>query len=197
MIRINLAKSSAFAGDDEGAGAGLSLPSFGGFAGGAGENPLAKVVAVVLLPLALFIYEQRGLSSYRVTLAEKTKQKEQVQRDISQFGSAASAVEDIKIERDRLQKRLAVIAKISSKRAFKIDTLAELQKLIPNDCWIDEVRFQNTQIEFKGFARLPSSVQNFVERLTQLNYLGSVANQGLKRTQLGETSVHELSLIHI
>jgi len=177
MIRINLAKTSAFPSEGEehasGGGGGISLPSLGSINLSGSENPILKVALVLVFPLAVYIWEYQGLSGFRVDLAQKELELTQVANDIAQFGAAGEAIADVKIERDRLQKKLEVIAKISSKRAFKIRTLAKLQELIPQDCWLKEIDMKASQITFQGFARTPTSVQK----------------------TLGETTVHEFSIV--
>jgi|GEM_PF-2277856 len=199
MIRINLAKTSAFPSEGEehasGGGGGISLPSLGSINLSGSENPILKVALVLVFPLAVYIWEYQGLSGFRVDLAQKELELTQVANDIAQFGAAGEAIADVKIERDRLQKKLEVIAKISSKRAFKIRTLAKLQELIPQDCWLKEIDMKASQITFQGFARTPTSVQIFVDQLSSLEFLTKVINTGVSRKTLGETTVHEFSIV--
>ena len=105
------------------------------------------------------------------------------------------AIEEIQKERKLLQDRIEVIGKISSKRSFKIRTLAGLQKIIPGDCWLKEIQITKTEIVMQGYARTASSVQTLVEELGKFEFLSQVLNEGMTRKNLGETTVSEFNII--
>ena len=190
MIRINLARSSSV----------ITSPSdFGGGSSSSGVSignvhPAAKVLVIFVLPAVLYFYEQRELGFKAKQLAAEKVKLDKIKADVGKYGSVTSAVEDIKVERNKLQKRLEVIAKISRKRATKILTISELQSVIPNDSWLTSLSIQGSSIKLAGYARSPSSVQTIVERLTQLEFLESAINNGVTRTKVGSTNLHSFSI---
>ena len=195
MIKINLAKVSAHVGEAAETG-GSSAPSidFSGFSG-LGKSALLKLGLVFIFTLGVYIWESRVNSDIQAQLKARQAKLKELETEVAKFGSAALAVEEIKKERKRLHDRLRVIAKISSKRAFKIQTLEAMQQIIPEDCWLKEIKITKTQVELNGYSRNPSSVQSLVEKLSELEFLSSVTNEGMVRTKLGETNVSEFSIL--
>ena len=192
MIRVNLAKVSSHGDEIEDSG-GSSIPSLD--LEGVNQNSLVKLGLIFLFPLGLFFWEGHVNNGIKKNLIAKQAELRTLEAEVAKFGSAATAVEDIKRERKRLHDRLSIIAKISSKRAYKIRTLEAMQKIIPKDCWLKEIKITKTQIELNGYSRSPSSVQSLVEKLSEMEFLSSVSNEGMVRKKLGDTNVSEFSIL--
>ena len=192
MIRINLAKMDAsaptpgIAAVSDSIGSGLSLPGT--------SNPFAKIGVVLVFPLLLYVWEQNQLSTKRSTLAKKTQSLNAIKSEVEKFGSVTSIVEDLKKERELLHGRLKVIKKISGKRALKIGALRDLQRIIPRDVWLEAVSFNDGEITFEGLSRTPSSVQVMAEQLVGSQFIASALPSELKRSQVGETTLHKFKI---
>lgn len=194
MIRINLARSTVATSpiaQGGGSSAGSSAAALGA---GMGAHPGVKLVAIFLLPLAIYIYEKRELGIKKNILNVENAKLEKIKAEVNKYGAVTAAVEDLKKERNKLQQRLEVIASISRKRASKILTLNEIQRIIPEDTWLDSIKIDEGKIVIDGLSRVPSSVQVFVEKLAQLKFLKSAVNKGVTRTKLGDTNLHKFTV---
>ena len=112
MIKINLAKSSS-------PGAQAQVASAPILNTGGPTSPATKIIAILVFPIAIYMWEKQMLSSKKQALATKTKELDAVKAEVEKFGAVTSIVEDLKKERDNLASRLKVIQKISRKASFE------------------------------------------------------------------------------
>jgi len=195
MIKVNLARPESMP-MEEGASvsSGLSF-NLSSLSGNLEGNSLIKVAMIFILPLGLYLWEARGLKSFRQQYNTKSAELETLRDEVSQYGSAAVAIEEMQRERKALQDRIHVIKKIASKRTFKIRTLADLQKNIPGDCWLKEIKISKNSVNLQGYSRSATSVQSLVEKLGQSPFLSEVVNEGMTQKTFGENTVSEFNIV--
>lgn len=197
MIKVNLARPESLPVDGEGtsiASPGLSL-DLSGLKDSFNSSLGLKLALIFIFPLGVYLWEGHHLKGIRAEFNNKNSELQVIKTEVSQYGSAAVAIEEIQRERKVLKDRIAVIGQISSKRAFKIQTLSSLQKIIPGDCWLRQIDINKKQIVLKGYARTASSVQSLVEQMGKFEFLSQVVNEGMTRKALGESIVSEFNIV--
>ena len=158
-------------------------------------HPLVKVLLIFIIPIGLYIWQDMIVSEKMARLQDSDAQLADIKTQVEKLGAVTSVVRSLSKEKDRLQEQLRVIGKISSKRAFKLRTINEMQGVLPDDCWLENVKIEKEKVFFKGYSRTPSSVQELVDSLEKLDFLASAYNQELKRANLGTAKVHEFNII--
>ena len=188
MIKVNLARLSGSAPVHAEAAVTASAPSR--------PTPLPlKLLLIFALPIGLYIWQDIVVSEKIKSMKSSEDRLVEIKAQVEKLGAVTAVVQGLSREKARLQKQLSVIGRISGKRAFKLKTISEAQKLIPEDCWFEEVSIAKGKVKFKGYSRTPSSVQKLVDELERLEFLSSAYNEELKRSRLGQANVHAFNIV--
>lgn len=153
-----------------------------------------KVLAIFALTFILFAYEKYDLSVRRGRLAAVQQQFQAIQAEVGQYGSIRTVVDGLAKEKEKLNKQLAIIQKISQKRAAKLNTILQLQKDLPLDLWLLTLTIDNFEANFKGHARTPTSVQELVQKLNGYEFLEQALNAEQKRVKVGSEEIQEFTI---
>ncbi len=191
MIRVNLAKTHNYTSTgtqtaiamDQAAAMSLS-----------GPHPAVKVALMVIMPILLYGYESYNLTQKNIVLSREKAKAQQVEAEVSQFGSVKSVVEDLVKEKEKLDEQLTVIKKISQKRAYKLQAIQVVQRSLLDDLWLDEMVVDQSTLNFKGFSRSPTSVQEIVQNLTSHDFILSAFNKKMERVKSGKENLNSFEI---
>ncbi len=187
MIKINLAKTQVYGG--EGTQVAFAADLAAGRASGS-PHPALKVLIILIFPIALYVYERFDLEAKRKVLIQISAQAQEIEKEVSEFGSLRTAVENLVKEKEKLTQQLSVIEQISQKRAFKLQAIRKVQDNLPDDLWINELVVDQDTVIFKGFSRSASSIQDMVGSLSKEEVVLSAKNRELTRVRKGMEEVN-------
>ena len=188
MIKINLAKASASVVVEAQSVASSGLTA-------AAQNDVAvKIILMLIFVLGIYGFEKYNISGKTQRLVAVEREREALASKVAQYGAVTTVVEDLAKEKRKLSKQMQVIQKISKKRAFKLQSITQLQKAIPLDSWVEEVTIEDDKVGFKGYARTPTSVQTIVAKLSELEFMQSVQQKELAIKKVGKNEVHEFTI---
>jgi Tfp pilus assembly protein PilN len=168
MIKINLANSILKKSDSKG---GSALPE------SAMIRDAAIKVALIIIPVIGFkFYERNDLEKKSVHLQQLVIERDKVTEELKSMGSVDEIVKQVEEQKKELADKFNVMKQIFGLRAQKIQTLALLQKYIPQSCWLEKVElkesgsmeqsgFSNTVVEVSGSSRSIDDIQNFTSSL--------------------------------
>jgi hypothetical protein len=191
MIRINLAKTQSYISAGTQSTSTMDLTKIGLAGNG---DVVAKVVGLLLFTIALIVYEKYNLSIVKTQLNRISVQVQEVEQEISEYGSVESAIENLTKEKAKVNEQLAVIQKISQKRAFKLQAIIKVQSSLPDDLWLKELLVADNRLSFIGYSRTPSSVQAIVKGLTDMDIVQSAINKELSRVKLGDETLQKFEI---
>jgi Tfp pilus assembly protein PilN len=191
MIRINLAKTQSYVSAGTQPTSTMDLTKIGLAGNG---DVVAKVVGLLLFTIALIVYEKYNLSIVKTQLNRISVQVQEVEQEISEYGAVESAIENLTKEKEKVNEQLAVIQKISQKRAFKLQAIIKVQSSLPDDLWLKELLVADNRLSFIGYSRSPSSVQAIVKGLTDMDIVQSAINKELSRVKLGDETLQKFEI---
>ncbi len=189
MIRINLAKTHGYT--SGGTAATESAPS--AFAG-AGPHPVVKIGAMLLLAMLVYGYEAYNISQLNFIYQQEQQKADAIKKEVDQFGSVKSVVDDLLKEKSKLNEQLEVIRKISQKRAFKLQAITMVQRGLTDDLWLTEMLVEQNNINFKGLSRSPSSVQEIIQNLQKAQFVQTAENRGISRKKVDNDELNAFEI---
>lgn len=175
MIRINLAKTHSYQSTGTQTAIAMDQASLGG------PHPVVKVVCMLAIVVLVYGYEYYNLSSIKTRYAQKQAQLQQLQNEVTQFGSVTNVVTDLVKEKKQLDDKLAVIQKISKKRAFKLKAIQFVQESVLQDLWLKGLTINNESMNITGYSLSPTSVQQIVKTLSAADFVEPGIAQEIKR----------------
>ncbi len=191
MIRVNLAKTHNYT--SAGTQTAIAMDQAAAMSQ-AGPHPAVKVAVILIMPILLYGYESYTLTQKNMTLTREKAKAEQIEAEVSQFGSVKSVVEDLVKEKNKLNEQLSVIQKISQKRAFKLQAIQVVQRSMLDDLWLDEMIVDQSVLNFKGYSRTPTSVQEIVNNLSSSDFIVSAFNKKMERVKLGKDDLNTFEI---
>ncbi len=188
MIRINLAKTHAYAGPSTQTAVRLDTPV------AQGQSQGLKIVSMILFLVLVIGYEKQQLSIKKANAAVSQNQLQAILAEIASFGSVTSIIEELEKEKKKVDEKLGVIESISKKRAFKLGIIMIMQENLPDDLWLEEMVVDKDLIHFKGLSRSPASIQQIVKKLEDNNFVKSAVNNELSRFKDGEDELQKFTI---
>lgn len=191
MIRVNLAKTHNYtsAGTQTAIAMDLASASAAG-----GPHPAVKVAVIIIMPILLYGYQSYTITQKNLVFQREKAKAEQIEAEVSQFGSVKSVVEDLVKEKEKLNEQLTVIKKISQKRAFKLKAIQIVQRSMLDDLWLDELVVDQSVLNFKGYSRSPTSVNEIVRNLSGSDFITSAYNKKMERVTLGKDDLNTFEI---
>lgn len=192
MIKVNLAKTHNYA--SAGTQTAIAMDQAAAMSSAGAPHPAVKIALILIMPILLYAYESYTITQKGLELARVRQQVEQIEAEISQFGSVKSVVEDLSKEKARLTEQLNVIQKISQKRAYKLQAIEVVQQSLLEDLWLDEMIVDQSTLNFRGHSRSPSSVQEIVENLSKNEFILSAFSKEMKRDRIGQEDLNAFEI---
>lgn len=100
-------------------------------------------------------------------LNDLKKKKGQLGKQIEGFQHMAGKSKEF-------NEKLSVMQKIVDERLLAVTGLDQIQSAIPEEVWLKEVRFDNSDFTITGISTTNKQIQNFVEELEKTNLFSSV-----------------------
>ncbi len=191
MIRVNLAKTHSY--QPTGTQTAIAMDQ-AAISAAAGAHPAAKVACMVAFVILLYIYESYNLSAIQSQFAQRQAALQQIQNEVQEFGSVTNVVADLQKEKKQLDTKLAVIQKISQKRAFKLKAIQFIQESVLDDLWLKSLTVSNNTLEISGFSITPTSVQQIVKTLSAADFVEPGVTQEIKRIERNETDINTFKI---
>lgn len=188
MIKINLAKASASVAVES-----QSVAS-SGLATAAQSDVAVKVVLMLIFVMGIYGFEKYNISGKTQRLVAIERERQALTTKVAQYGAVTTVVEDLAKERKKLSKQMQVIQQISKKRAFKLQSITQLQVAMPVDSWIEELNLADETVKFKGYSKSPASVQGIVAKLSELDFMQNVQTKEMAIKKIGKNEVHEFNI---
>lgn len=171
MIRINLAGTSSQATFS-------NAISFGG-----GEilsesatrtEAIKRLVIMLILPVAMILYEQQNLPTKEADLSAKTKYLADLQAFNGKATASVAEIKKFKEDQDKIQARISALEKLSKDRLREIRILDLFQQVIPEKVWFTRLEAQNNKILISGFAMSDYDISSFMEAIAKSAFLSDV-----------------------
>ncbi len=190
MIRVNLAKSHSFQSTGTQTAIAMDQASLA-----MGPHPVVKVILILIFPVLLYFYESYNLSEITKRYVQKQDELQQIQNEVTQFGSVSNVVGDLMKEKKQLDDQLAVIQKISQKRAFKLKAIQFIQESVLEDLWLKKMVVSDDSLEIEGFSITPTSVQKIVKTLSSAEFIEDGINQEIRRVQNNDGELNTFKIL--
>ncbi len=133
-----------------------------------------KLVALVLLPLGLFIWEKYNLSGLNTEVAVLQAQVTKLQKQISSLGDISPRVEKYTAEKKKIDGELEILRKLSKNRLREVKALDALQSLLPQRTWLRSIEIEGNLIRMKGNTSSAEGVSELIRELERSAYFSGV-----------------------
>lgn len=192
MIKVNLLRSRV---QDTPTSAGTSL----GGGGSEAREGLVKIVAILIFPIALMLYESQNIRALNEEQNRLQAQVNKLQTDLAAKNTEADKLKDVELQAKELEDKLKIFKLLSKLRLRHVKTLDFVQSSIPEKVWLktvnydsDKARVDSGHFQISGFATATEELTEFVRRLDDSAYLTDVIvvkNQEVQSTK--QTSLRE------
>lgn len=149
MIRINLLRST---------GMSAAAPAFGAD-GSVGvvvvdqqKIGAMKLVAILIFPILLYVYETMNVSSLESQRADIEAQAAAVEAKNAAYGDVGPRVERYTKEKQRIDSQLGIIRELAKNRLREVKALDSLQSLTPPQVWFDTIKIEGSLVKATGYS---------------------------------------------
>lgn len=144
----------------------------------------------------LFLIVILGLHTYEITskadLAERVKTAETKLRTLNKV---AKQIEQVKKDKDLLEKKIAVINNLEENRLKPVLILDDLTALIPpRQVWFSTVSLTEDNLRIEGIARDNGAVAQFMKNLERSSFIKSVDLVASKQSLIGTTKLQAFTV---
>ncbi len=142
-------------------------------------------VAMILIPVvALIFYEKTNLSTKQKVLDAVMVEKQALDAKLVQVGSVDDVVQQTKLQKDEVDRKVGVVRKIFSMRKQKLNSILALQTHIPRSAWLRILEFNADEIKIGGTASNTEDAQNYASILSQEKDLFlELTNKGITKVE--------------
>ncbi len=129
------------------------------------------LAATVLVVLGFWIGSQ--IHSKKKTLASLDRQLQEIKDEVSNL-------EKIDLEHISIQRYVDIFNTIDNQHPAKLPLLGRLSQTLPKDTWLTNIKFQNGEIEIKGFSPSASKLIPLIEkspRFKKPGFVGSIIKE--------------------
>lgn len=172
-MRINLAKSVPIVGGT-GTGTNTGIDSIDGVETDVTtiqKQGAMRLLIMLLLPIALYVYETQNIPAMRSTLSSKQTLLESLQAKNEQAKGAVEEIKKFKEDQAKLQKQIDTLDALQKERLLEVKILDNLQKDIPEKVWLESIEFNDGKMTLKGFAMTGQDLTVFFESLSKSAFL--------------------------
>lgn len=124
-----------------------------------------KGVVILLMPIALYVYEKINISNLQQAASEVSQRVTSVEAEIAQYGDQGPRVEKYTKEKQRIGQHLAGIEAIAKDRLREVKALDNLQSITPVQVWFESVRIDTGLVKAVGFSNTDEGVATFYASL--------------------------------
>jgi Tfp pilus assembly protein PilN len=170
MIKINLLRGSGLSGHVVAAADGVvDAPSVSGPRG-----VIAKIVLILLAPLAIYIWERYNLQTIDDQIAVVAGTVAKLQAEKAKYGDTGPRVETYTKEKQKVDHQLDIIRAIAKNRLREVKSLDALQSLIPQRTWLKKISIEDNLMKMEGYTAADDGVTDLMRALENSAYFSNV-----------------------
>lgn len=162
-----------------------SKSSLGGVSGPREMGNLLLVAGVVLGLLAAggwFLWVQSKLK-------QKEKEVVQAQREVEELKQVIQEVEDYKIKKAELERKIDVINGLKANQRGPVQIMDQVSRALPELLWLNNLDVTPTTIDLRGSAFNMSAVANFIDNLDKVDeFAEPILNDATQKVAKGARS---------
>jgi type IV pilus assembly protein PilN len=171
MIRINLMSSQIAPSSMEGA---EGFADFEQDASQVEKQGALRLVMILILPLALILYENQNLPDLKTQLRNQNKRMQELTKKNQEAKSAVEEIAKFKEDQTRLQNQIDTLESLQKERLREVKILDNIQRDIPKKVWLSRVEFKEGNIMIAGSASTDLELTLFMENLSRSVFLQNV-----------------------
>lgn len=140
------------------------------------QADLKKQILILSGSFLAFILVLAGIHFYvSFSIGSLEKEIQEKEDTLNRLNKIVGEVETFKKDRDALEKKLAVIARLEENRLAPVHYLDRLNAAVPTrDAWLDKVSQKEDELQLEGVARTNMVLSRFMRNLEGMNFLETV-----------------------
>lgn len=125
-------------------------------------------LAFILVLVVIHFYMSFSISGLEKTIQEK-------EETLTRLNKIVGEVETFKKDKNSLEKKLSIIARLEENRLSEVRYLDDLNLAVPSrDVWLDRLTQKETELQLEGVARNNMVLSRFMRNLENMSFLQTV-----------------------
>jgi len=135
---------------------------------------VAKVIAILIFPLLLYVYERVNLNEVEENLHKVQGKVLNVKNERAKFGDAGPKIEMYNKEKARVDKELEVVRTIARNRLREVKALDAIQSLMPSKTWTKKISIDGNIVRLEGYTSSNDGISDLIRALEANVYFSRV-----------------------
>lgn len=153
-----------------------------------------KALAVLLLPLMLFVYQRINLNGLEEELQEVQKRVQTAERESAKFGDAGPKIEMYNKEKARIDKELEVLRSLAQARLREVKALHAIQNLMPNNTWAQKISIDASAVRLEGYTSAADGITGLIRALENDVYFSKIEPKVTQQVTVGDKILKRFEL---
>ncbi|MBK7960482.1 MAG: PilN domain-containing protein [Bdellovibrionales bacterium] len=155
---------------------------------------IVRVLVLILIPAALFIYESITIPKLRAKKESITNSIVELQAFNQKADRAVREIKKFQEDEKKIKKQIEIIQTLSKDRLREIQILDLFQQVIPERVWLKELEFTKTKLSLRGQAMTDSDIASFIEALSRSVFLNDVQPSGTTEAILDGQKIRDFEI---
>jgi len=137
---------------------------------------LKKQLIILSGSFLVFLLVLAGIHLYMAfSISSLEKEIQEKEDTLTRLNKIVGQVETFKKDKNSLEKKLSVIARLEENRLAPVRYLDELNLAVPTrDVWLDRLSQKDTELQLEGVARNNMVLSRFMRNLENMSFLQTV-----------------------
>lgn len=155
---------------------------------------VVRVLVLILIPAALFIYESITIPTLRAKKEKITNSLAELQEFNQKADRAVREIKKFQEDEKKIKKQIDIIQTLSKDRLREIQILELFQQVIPERVWLTWIDFSKEKLSLRGQAMTDSDITSFIEALSRSVFLNDVQPSGTKESILDGQKIRDFEI---
>jgi hypothetical protein len=145
-----------------------------GSGGGGDPKVIVKFLMMLVFPALLYVYEWYNIGVLDETIRNLQSQKSILDGEVNKLKPEFDRLKSLKEANDELNRKIKIVKDLGRLRLREIKAIDHLQSITPEQVWLTNVEYKNTDFKVEGYATNREQLDLFLTGLQNRSYYRDV-----------------------
>ncbi len=163
-------------------------------------NPIVKLVfSIVMVYLVMETLDgakKTEVKNVQIQIDKSTAESMLLTNRLNELTGYQELKNKLDLDERSLKTKLETLVKLMQDRAVQPKLLLQLSQVLPDECWITEVKINEQQVVFQGLASSLETISDFVKNINGSNYLtdAQMKSANEEKSKTGELKLQKFEV---